>query len=106
MDIVTIILGLMAIFLTVIGLAGKITNKVAGKMVSKDDCGQMRKHCGDLHAANVLLSAQKAEYLQKAIDELQDSNNIQYGMLRAIVIHMPGLADGERERILNINRRE
>ena len=105
MDIVTIILGIMAILLTVIGLAGKITSKVAGKMVSKDECEKTRKHCGELQASNILLSVQKAEYLQHAIDGLQDSSNAQYDMLCAVIIHMPGLTKDDRERILK-NQKE
>lgn len=97
-----VILSIMGILLTVLGAVFNMTRK----LVSKTECEQMRKHCGDLHAINVLASDQKAKYIQDSIADLKHSTDIQYGMLRAIVIHMPGLSDGERERILNINRKD
>jgi hypothetical protein len=97
-----VIMSIMGILLTVLGAMFKMTRN----LISKTECEQMRKHCGDLHAANVVASSQRVQYIQTSIDNLKNSNDIQYGMLRAIVIHMPGLSDSERERILNINRKE
>jgi hypothetical protein len=95
-----VVLGIMAIFVSVIGIVGKMT----GAMVKKSDCEQTREHCGKIQAANILLSAQKADTIQRSIDDLKESNIIQYEMLRAIIVHMPGLSDSKKTEIIN-NRR-
>lgn len=98
--IATMIIALCTALIAGMGTA----SVVAKKMTSKEECKETREHCSLVRHERFVASNFRIDAIQKSIECLKKSNDIQYAMLRSIVIHMPGISDEEKTNILNFGK--